>query len=50
LSSKAEHLQGIHFLIDAGFISSKAPEEVAKFLLTTDGLSKTMIGEYLGDG
>ncbi|KAF8627181.1 hypothetical protein AX15_004499 [Amanita polypyramis BW_CC] len=42
--------RGIRFLADAGFIPSGTPSDVAKFLLTTDGLSKAMIGEYLGDG
>ena len=27
----------------------KEPEEVAKFLVKTAGLDKTMIGEYLGE-
>ncbi|KAH7930079.1 Sec7-domain-containing protein [Leucogyrophana mollusca] len=42
--------RGIQFLLETGFISSKAPQDVARFLLTTDGLSKAMIGEYLGEG
>ncbi|PFH46320.1 hypothetical protein AMATHDRAFT_7967 [Amanita thiersii Skay4041] len=42
--------RGVQFLVETGFISSRAPEDVAKFLLTTDGLSKGMIGEYLGEG
>ncbi|KAI0248451.1 hypothetical protein BJV78DRAFT_1235950 [Lactifluus subvellereus] len=42
--------KGIQFLVEAGFIPSKAPEDVAEFLLSTDGLSKAMIGEYLGEG
>ncbi|KAK2466184.1 hypothetical protein APHAL10511_001826 [Amanita phalloides] len=42
--------RGVHFLADAGFIPSRTPEDVANFLLTTDGLSKVMIGEYLGEG
>ncbi|KAF9462613.1 hypothetical protein BDZ94DRAFT_1260846 [Collybia nuda] len=42
--------RGIHFLIETGFITSKSPQDVATFLLTTDGLSKAMIGEYLGEG
>ncbi|KAG6873306.1 hypothetical protein C0995_000459 [Termitomyces sp. Mi166 len=42
--------RGIQFLIDTGFIPSSAPVHIAKFLLTTDGLSKSMIGEYLGEG
>ncbi|KAF8639703.1 hypothetical protein AX17_000965 [Amanita inopinata Kibby_2008] len=41
--------RGIQFLVEAGFIRSRAPEDVANFLLTSDGLSKAMIGEYLGD-
>ncbi|KAF9259484.1 Sec7-domain-containing protein [Marasmius fiardii PR-910] len=42
--------RGIQFLIETGFIPSKSPQDIAKFLLNTDGLSKAMIGEYLGDG
>lgn len=42
--------QGILFLLETGFIPSKNPHDVASFLLHTDGLSKTMIGEYLGEG
>ena len=42
--------QGVEFLIETGFIKSKAPQDVAEFLLNTDGLSKAMIGEYLGEG
>jgi brefeldin A-inhibited guanine nucleotide-exchange protein len=42
--------QGIQFLIETGFIASSAPQDIALFLLNTDGLSKSMIGEYLGDG
>jgi brefeldin A-inhibited guanine nucleotide-exchange protein len=44
------NLQGIQFLLDTGFIPSKSPQDVATFLLTTDGLNKAMIGEYLGEG
>jgi brefeldin A-inhibited guanine nucleotide-exchange protein len=42
-------LQGVKFLIETGFIPSKDPSTIAYFLLTTDGLSKAMIGEYLGE-
>ncbi|KAI0284723.1 hypothetical protein BC826DRAFT_1055154 [Russula brevipes] len=42
--------KGVQFLVETGFISSKEPQDVAKFLLNTDGLSKAMIGEYLGEG
>ncbi|KIO22636.1 hypothetical protein M407DRAFT_79006 [Tulasnella calospora MUT 4182] len=42
--------RGIKFLIDSGFIKSSEPADVARFLYETDGLSKAMIGEYLGEG
>ncbi|KAJ3922763.1 hypothetical protein F5877DRAFT_33031 [Lentinula edodes] len=42
--------RGISFLIEHGFILSKTPQAIANFLLHTDGLSKSMIGEYLGEG
>lgn len=42
--------KGIEFLFEHGFITSREPTDIAKFLLTTDGLSKAMIGEYLGEG
>ena len=43
-------IQGIQFLIETGFVASSAPQDIALFLLNTDGLSKSMVGEYLGDG
>ncbi|KAI9509449.1 Sec7-domain-containing protein [Russula earlei] len=43
-------VKGIQFLIETGFILGKGPQDVAKFLHNTDGLSKIMIGEYLGEG
>ncbi|ETW82422.1 hypothetical protein HETIRDRAFT_108770 [Heterobasidion irregulare TC 32-1] len=42
--------RGLQFLLETGFILSKAPQDVTRFLLHTDGLSKSMIGEYLGEG
>ncbi|TFY56254.1 hypothetical protein EVG20_g9000 [Dentipellis fragilis] len=42
--------RGIQFFLETGLIPSKDPQEIARFLLTTDGLSKAMIGEYLGEG
>src|ERR1700758_4503648 len=42
--------KGIQFLHKHSFINAKDPVDVAKFLLHTDGLNKTMIGEYLGEG
>ncbi|WVQ80563.1 hypothetical protein IAT38_002668 [Cryptococcus sp. DSM 104549] len=41
--------RGVAYLLEHGFIRSKAPHDVARFLLTNDGLSKAMIGEYLGE-
>ena len=42
--------QGIQFLVGTGLIPSSLPADIARFLLTTDGLNKSMIGEYLGEG
>ncbi|KAI0296118.1 Sec7-domain-containing protein [Multifurca ochricompacta] len=42
--------KGIQFLVETGFIQSQGPQDVARFLLNTEGLSKAMIGEYLGEG
>ncbi|KAJ6539319.1 hypothetical protein B0H19DRAFT_1178426 [Mycena capillaripes] len=42
--------RGIQFLIDTGFIPSNSPQDIASFLLSTDGLNKAMVGEYLGEG
>ncbi|KAH9954231.1 hypothetical protein BC827DRAFT_1262273 [Russula dissimulans] len=42
--------KGIQYLVETGFIPGKGPQDIAKFLHNTDGLSKTMIGEYLGEG
>jgi brefeldin A-inhibited guanine nucleotide-exchange protein len=37
-------------LVETGFIRSREPKDIAAFLLHADGLSKAMIGEYLGEG
>lgn len=37
-------------MLDSKCISSKSPFDIAHFLLNTEGLSKAMIGEYLGEG
>ncbi|PWN38087.1 Sec7-domain-containing protein, partial [Meira miltonrushii] len=42
--------RGIDFLIQQGFIPSREPIHIARFLLYTDGLNKAQIGEYLGEG
>lgn len=40
--------RGINYLIGRSFLEN-SPQAVAKFLLTRKGLSKQMIGEYLGN-
>lgn len=40
--------KGMDFLIKEGILHEDA-EEIANFFEKTDGLDKTMIGEYLGD-
>ncbi|EIW73609.1 hypothetical protein TREMEDRAFT_25229 [Tremella mesenterica DSM 1558] len=40
--------RGIEFLVEHGFLR-KTPHDLARFLLSTEGLSKAMIGEYLGE-
>ena len=40
--------KGVRYLIEHRFIDVR-PLSVAKFLLTRKGLSKQMIGEYLGN-
>ncbi|KAG8996852.1 guanine nucleotide exchange protein for ADP-robosylation factor [Tulasnella sp. JGI-2019a] len=42
--------KGVQFLLETGFIKSRAPHDIAAFLHETDGLNKAMIGEYLGEG
>ncbi|KIM46215.1 hypothetical protein M413DRAFT_441285 [Hebeloma cylindrosporum] len=42
--------RGIQFLLETGFITSPSPQDIVGFLISTDGLSKSMIGEYLGEG
>lgn len=42
--------KGIEYLLEHGFIRSRSPQDIARFLLGNDGLSKAMIGEYLGEG
>src|SRR5690349_8117814 len=41
-------VQGIAFMHEAGLLG-QSPEDIAKFLAKTQGLNKTMIGEYLGE-
>ncbi|KAL6299711.1 hypothetical protein BKA93DRAFT_741894 [Sparassis latifolia] len=45
-----KRFKGVQFFIETGFIPSNSPTDIARFLLETDGLSKAMIGEYLGEG
>jgi brefeldin A-inhibited guanine nucleotide-exchange protein len=41
--------KGIKLLKSSGILSD-SPSEIAKFLFSSSGLNKTMIGEYLGEG
>ncbi|KAK5664637.1 guanine nucleotide exchange protein for ADP-robosylation factor [Batrachochytrium dendrobatidis] len=42
--------KGMQFLLDSNCISTRTPRDIARFLLTAEGLSKGMIGEFLGEG
>lgn len=42
--------KGLEFLAKHQFLNIEDPQSVARFLLSTEGLSKTVIGEYLGEG
>ncbi|KAJ3206765.1 Brefeldin A-inhibited guanine nucleotide-exchange protein 2, partial [Dinochytrium kinnereticum] len=42
-------LKGIKFLVENGFVED-TDESIAKFLMTTQGLNKAAVGDYLGDG
>ncbi|KAF3767230.1 hypothetical protein M406DRAFT_79680 [Cryphonectria parasitica EP155] len=42
--------RGMKLLLEAGFIPSDSPRDIAKFLLSEDRLDKAQIGEYLGEG
>lgn len=42
--------QGIKAFLEAGFIEDTKPNTIARLLLDTEGLNKSQIGEYLGEG
>lgn len=42
--------KGIKVLLADGFISSDSSEVIASFIIQTETLDKSMIGEYLGEG
>ncbi|KAJ3129512.1 guanine nucleotide exchange protein for ADP-robosylation factor [Physocladia obscura] len=42
--------KGMQYLLDSGCIPSRTQKDIALFLLHTEGLNKTMIGEFLGEG
>lgn len=42
--------KGIEFLLQNGVIPGREPVEIAKFLMNADGLIKSVLGEYLGEG
>ncbi|KAI9230359.1 MAG: Sec7-domain-containing protein [Piptocephalis tieghemiana] len=41
--------KGMKLLLSSGCIPNDEPKTIARFLLTTEGLSKSMIGEFLGE-
>ena len=41
---------GIKAFLNAGILEHDTPEDIAKLLLNTEGLDKSQIGEYLGEG
>lgn len=41
---------GIKVLLESKCILSPSPEDISLFLINTEGLNKTMLGEYLGEG
>ncbi|KAJ3412218.1 guanine nucleotide exchange protein for ADP-robosylation factor [Chytridiales sp. JEL 0842] len=42
--------KGMQFLLDSGLIPARTPTDIARFLLNTEGLNKSQIGEFLGEG
>lgn len=42
--------KGISYFVENGFIELESERDIAVFLLETDALDKSQIGEYLGDG
>lgn len=42
--------KGITALLRHGFLRDSSPKTIASFLLSTEGLNKATIGEYLGEG
>lgn len=42
--------RGITRLLSTGLVASKAPKDIAKFLLHAEGIDKKQLGEFLGEG
>ena len=42
--------RGLKLLLSDGFIRSDTPEDIARFLISTDRLDKAALGEFLGEG
>ena len=42
--------RGVLQLLKHGFIPSESPQDIARFLLTTDSINKATLGEFLGEG
>ncbi|KAJ2994510.1 guanine nucleotide exchange protein for ADP-robosylation factor [Globomyces sp. JEL0801] len=46
----AKPKKGIQYLLDNGCIPARTPRDIAHFLISTEGLSKQQIGDFLGEG
>ncbi|ORX95160.1 hypothetical protein K493DRAFT_407713 [Basidiobolus meristosporus CBS 931.73] len=42
--------KGLKFLLDAHCIENSEPKTIARFLLKSEGVNKTTLGEFLGEG
>ncbi|GAB7359096.1 hypothetical protein MBLNU230_g5167t1 [Neophaeotheca triangularis] len=42
--------RGLQSLLDSGFISTRDPVEIARFLISNERINKKTLGEYLGEG
>jgi brefeldin A-inhibited guanine nucleotide-exchange protein len=44
-----DNSKGIEYFLEHGFIDERSPQAIAAFLHQTEGLSKAMMGEYMGE-
>ncbi|KAJ3313350.1 guanine nucleotide exchange protein for ADP-robosylation factor [Boothiomyces sp. JEL0838] len=42
--------KGVQFLLDNDCIRSRTPRHIAQFLATAEGINKTQLGDFLGEG